>query len=156
MRLSDATIFTKLDANKGYWQIPLDYDSSLLTTVNTPFGCYRFKRLPFGVHSAQEVFHKRIQQIFGDMSNVETDIDDILIWGRDERIHHRRLIQCLERMRENNITLNIKKCSFGVPEVKYLGHKLNKNGVFPDEEKNGKINELLKQPFQSYEKPTHI
>ena len=142
MRLSDATIFTKLDANKGYWRIPLDYKSSLLTTVNTPFGRYRFKRLPFGVHSAQEVFHKKIQQIFGDMSNVETDIDDFLIWGSDEGTHNTRLIQCLERMRENNITLNIKKCSFGVPEVKYLGHKMNKNGVFPDVEKVKAIKEM--------------
>ena len=89
MRLAGVEIFTKLDANRGYWQIPLEYDSSLLTTVNTPR--YRFKRLPFGVHSAQEVFHKRIEQIFSDMLNVGTDIDDILIWGGDETTHNRTL-----------------------------------------------------------------
>ena len=76
------------------------------------------------------------------MSNEKTDIDDFLIWGSDEGTHNTRLIQCLERMRENNITLNIKKCSFGVPEVKYLGHKLNKNGVFPDVEKVKAIKEM--------------
>ena len=61
MRLSNAKVFSKLQANKGYWQIPLVYESSLLTTINTPFGRYRFKCLPFGIHSAEEVFHKRIQ-----------------------------------------------------------------------------------------------
>ena len=60
MRLSGATIFTKLDANKGYWQIPLDKASSFMTTINTPFGRYRFTRLPFRIHSEQEVFHKRV------------------------------------------------------------------------------------------------
>ena len=102
MRLSNAKVFSKLDANKGYWQIPLVYESSLLTTINTPFGRYHFKRLPFGIHSAQEVFHKRIQQIFGDIPNAETDIDDFLIWGTDESTHNERLIQCLDREGEQH------------------------------------------------------
>ena len=60
-RLSGAKLFTKLDANKGYWQIPLDEESIRLMTFNTPFGRYQFTRLPYGVYSAQEVFHKRIK-----------------------------------------------------------------------------------------------
>ena len=40
-------IFTIIDTNKGYWHEELDYESSLLCTFNTPFGRYRFKRLPF-------------------------------------------------------------------------------------------------------------
>ena len=59
-----------------------------------------------------------MQQILGDISNVETDIDGILIRGSDGSMHNKTLIQCLEPMRENNVTLNIKKCSFGAPEVK--------------------------------------
>ncbi len=76
-RLAGATCFTKIDANKGYWQIPLDEASSYLTTMNSPFGRYRFTRLPFGIHSAQEVFHKRISQSFNDIGKVKTDIYDI-------------------------------------------------------------------------------
>ena len=52
--LSDAKYFSVLDATSGYWQIKLDEESSLLTTFNTPFGRYRFTRMPFGIHSAQE------------------------------------------------------------------------------------------------------
>ena len=83
-RLSGAKLFTKLDAKKGYWQIPLDEESIRLTALNTPFGRYQFTRLPYGVHSAQEVFHKRINQSFDGISQVETNIDDMLIWGDTE------------------------------------------------------------------------
>ena len=78
-RLSGARIFSKLDANHGYWQIPLDDESQQLTTFNSPFGRYCFTRMPFGIKSAQEIFQKRMTQNFGDLEGVETDIDDILV-----------------------------------------------------------------------------
>ena len=64
------------------------------------------------------------------MENVETDIDDFLIWGTDDDAHNERLIEVLERLKKNNITLNIKilKCFFGVQEVTYLGHRINRDG----------------------------
>ena len=48
-RLTGATRFTKLDASKGYLQIPLDEQSSKLTTTNTPQGRYCFLQLPYGL-----------------------------------------------------------------------------------------------------------
>ena len=53
---SRAHVFTKLDANSGFWQIPLHSDSRPLTTFLTPFGRYCFNRLPFGITSALEHF----------------------------------------------------------------------------------------------------
>ena len=69
----------KLDANKGYWKISLDEEIIRLTTFSTPFGRYQFTRLPYGVHLAQKVFHKSINQSFDSISQLETDIDQILI-----------------------------------------------------------------------------
>ena len=89
------------------------------------------------------MFHKRVQHIFGDLSNVETDIDDFLIWAVEEETHHAQLIHVLDRARKHNMTLNINKCHFGVPEIVYLGHKLNVDGVFPDE---GKIKAIKDMP----------
>lgn len=62
--------------------------------------------MPFGIKSAQEVFQKRIAQHFDNIDGVEVDIDDILIWGRNEEKHNRRLRAVLQRCQEINLTLN--------------------------------------------------
>ncbi len=134
-RLHGAKYFSIVDANQGYWQIPLDDESSRLTTFNTPFGRYRFLRMPFGIHSAQEIFHKRVNHLFEDLEGVETDIDDILVCGRTIEEHDQRLKATLDRTKLIGMTLNPDKCKLRVTEVTYLGHKLTGEGVPPDQSK---------------------
>ena len=143
-RLSGAKLFTVLDANKGYWQIPLDEESIRLTPFNTSFGQYQFTRLPYAVHSAQEVSHERINQSFDGISQVETDIDDMLIWGHSDEDHIRCLIRCLEKAEMIEMTLNVEKCKFKETELIYLGHKLTTvNSIEPD---TNKTISILKMP----------
>ena len=49
-RMANRKWLTKLDGNRGYWQIPADEESQLLTTFNTPFGRYCYQVTPFGSH----------------------------------------------------------------------------------------------------------
>ena len=49
--LAGSKVFSKLDASNGYWNIQIDQESSMLTTFNTPFGRFRFNRLPLWVES---------------------------------------------------------------------------------------------------------
>ena len=101
----------------------------MLTTFGTPFGRYRYTRMPFGIHSAQEVFHKRLHELFHDLDGVETDIDDILVWGRTVQEHDERLEKTLQRARLSNLKLNPDKCKIGCTEVLYIGHVLTGDGI---------------------------
>ena len=78
-RLPGAKIFSTLDATSGFWQIPLDEESSFLTCFNTPFGRYRFQRLPFGIKSAPEVYQRVMEELFDDIKGCEVIADDIMV-----------------------------------------------------------------------------
>ena len=58
--LAKAKFFSKVDLSRGYWHCVLEEESSLLTTFSTPFGRYRWTRLPFGLSVSSEIFQKRL------------------------------------------------------------------------------------------------
>ncbi len=134
-RLGEARYMSVLDANQAFYQVRLDEESSYLCTMNTPYGRYRFLRLPYGIKSASEVFHRLVTQSFENMEGVESFVDDILVWGRDRDEHDRRLADVLEKLRKMNLKLNKDKCRFAVTEVRYLGHVIGNSTVKPDPEK---------------------
>ena len=96
-KLTGACFFSKLDAKSGYWQMKLTEQSSYLTTFNTPFGQYRFHRLPFGVISAHDDFQRKMDEIFGDIAGVTPLIDDIIISGTTREDHDANLKATLQR-----------------------------------------------------------
>ena len=80
-QMHSARFFTKLDASNGYWQIPVDHESSDLLTFATCFGCYKFNRMPYGIHSASEIFQLEISKIIEGIDGVTNSQDDIIIWA---------------------------------------------------------------------------
>ncbi|KAK0141090.1 hypothetical protein N1851_021892 [Merluccius polli] len=77
-KLAGAKYFSVLDARSGYWAIKLTTASSKLTTFNTPFGQYRFLRLPFGLISAQDEFQRKIDETYQGLEGVVAIVDDVL------------------------------------------------------------------------------
>ena len=133
-QIAGARYFSKLDANSGFWQIPLSKESALLTTFITPFGRYHFNRLPFGITSAPEHFQRRVSTLLRDLE-VVCLIDDVLIYGRSQEQHDERLLVVLNRLEEAGLTLNRDKCEFSKTEVKFLGHILSQDGIRSDPDK---------------------
>ena len=117
-----AALFSTLNANSGYWQISLDEESSKLCTFNSPWGRYRFKRLPFGINTSGDIFCQAMQEIFGDIRGVKVIVDDLLIHGKKTEEQDNRLRQVLERERQQNVTFNPVKAKIGLPKVHYVGH----------------------------------
>ena len=77
--MTGAKIFSTLDASAGYWQIQVDDESSELLVFNTPFGRFKFDRLPFGISCASEAFSQRVSQIIEGLDGVAHIQDDIII-----------------------------------------------------------------------------
>ena len=142
VNLADSKWFSKLDANSAFWQCKLDYESSLLTTFNTPWGRYRFLRMPYGISSASEYYQKQIVFMLEGISGVEVSHDDILIHAATKHEHDKILFQVLSVLKRNNVTLNKKKCIFGVQSLLFMGEIISAQGILPDPSKVVAINNL--------------
>ena len=141
-QLAEAHYFSKLDANSGFWQVPLSTESARLTTFITPYGRYYFNRLPFGISSAPELFQRRMSRALEGLQGVACHMDDILIHGTTKEEHDARLLRTLEKLLQHGITLNKDKCSFATESVKFLGHIVDREGIRPDPEKVKGINDM--------------
>ena len=64
---SGATLFSTLDAEKAFYQIQLDEESSKLLTFNTPFGRYRYLRMPMRI----KIPIGRLKSLFQKFTNKE-------------------------------------------------------------------------------------
>ena len=109
-KLRQARFFSIDDAKCGYWNVELDEESSYLTTFNSPFGRYRFKRMPFGLKMSQDIFQAKIDQTFEDCEGVVGIADDIVISGRTEEEHDRNLHRMIGRCQNTGLKLNPDKC----------------------------------------------
>ena len=69
-KLAGATHFSVVDARSGYWMVELDEESSLLTTFSTPYGRFKFNRLLFGLVVSQDIFQRRMDEIFGGLPGI--------------------------------------------------------------------------------------
>ena len=120
----------------------MDPKSSKLTTFITPFGRFKFNRLPFGITSAPEHFQRRMNQILAGMDGVVCLIDDILVYGTTQAEHDQRLMTVLRKIRDAGLTLNKDKCQFNTTSIKFLGQVVDQEGVKADPTKVQAVLEL--------------
>ena len=138
------TKVSKIDANSGFWTLPMDNQSQLLTTFNTPWGRYCFVKMPFGLNQAQYFFQFYMDAYFQDINSTPNVItDDVMIHGESNDQHDMHLLQVLNKCREIRLKLNPDKCQFGEKEVQFYGNVISSDGVKPDP---AKVYVILKMP----------
>lgn len=127
--LCNREFFTVLDMKDGYLQVKIDEESSDYCTFATPFGRYKYCRLPFGLCSAPEVFQKKNYEIFGDIDGIGLYFDDIIVTGKNEKEHDKNLHLVLERALSYGIKFNRNKIQFKCKSVKFMGQIYSKDGI---------------------------
>ena len=141
-QFANAKMFSKLDASNGFWQMKLEDGSTNFCTFNTPFGRYKYLRLPFGISSAPEIYHRTINSLFSHLEGVDTSMDDIIVYGSTPQEHDERLEATMNVVREVGLKLKKKKCEVGVEELTYLGDTISANGLKPDKRKVEAIQQM--------------
>ena len=117
--MTGATVFSKIDLNKGYHQLELHPNSRPITTFRTHQGLYRYKRLSFGINSAAEIFPKKIAEVIQNIPGAKNISDDI-IYTKEEDIDTPKAV--FARLRAHNLKVNKVKRVFGVSSLEFFGH----------------------------------
>ena len=102
----------------------------------TPFGRYRWARLPFGLKVSSEIFQRKLTEAVGDLNGTFTIADQA------KRDHEMKLCKLCERCKEEKIILNDEKKEIGLKEITFHGHKITSDGVNVDDKKVDAIREM--------------
>ena len=134
--LHGKNFFSVVDTKKGYWHVELDDESSFYVLLLPLLGDIdRFKRLPFGVILSQDIFQRKLDEVYKGIPNVVGIADDIVVCGNTEQEHDRAFIEMLKTTRAHNGCLNSKKQQFKQSKVDFFGHTLTDQGIQPAEDK---------------------
>jgi hypothetical protein len=141
--MTGSRYFTLLDIENAYWNIPIREDKDKAGFV-TPFGSFRYEKMAFDLSCASSTFQRVMDAMLVGLRDVEVLVylDDLLLFSETIEDHVRRMRLVFDRVREANLKLSVAKCTFAVPELVYLGHVVNKDGVAPDPSKVTAIREF--------------
>ena len=145
--LNGAKFFTVVDSTSLFYNHKLDEESSKLTTFGTPFGRYRYLRMPMVASLSSDVYQYKVDSHLESIQNCMAIADDIIIFGfRDDgKDHDVTVRQVLDKAKAVGMRFNPSKCQFRKTSVKFFGLVLSRNGVSPDPAKIQAL-ELLPEP----------
>jgi RNase H-like domain found in reverse transcriptase/Integrase zinc binding domain/Reverse transcriptase (RNA-dependent DNA polymerase) len=134
---------TALDLSMGYYHFKLDKELSDMSTFMLPFGLFKYTRLPMGLSISPDFFQERMAKLFGDLPWIKVFLDDLLIFSNGTfEDHMEKVSTALERLHAKNLAVNALKSYWAVEEVDYLGFRLTRQGVMPQERKVKAIMEM--------------
>ena len=131
--LHGARFLTTLDLQSGYHQLEVAEEDQHKTAFITPFGCFEFLRLPFGLSNSPATFVAALDIVLAGLQYVDciAYLDDIIIFAKTFEEHMQKLERVLQRLAEYGLKLKPSKCQFMRKEVQFLGHIISPKGLSP-------------------------
>ena len=142
-RLGKAKWFTKIDLQKGYYQVEIAEEDRWKSAFKTRYGTFQFLVMPFGLSGAPATFQRLMQNIFINELDefVVIYLDDVLVYSRTREEHMQHLRRVLEKAREHKLFLQLPKCEIVKQRVNYLGFVIEPGKVSADPKKVKTIQE---------------
>ncbi|KYO35017.1 hypothetical protein Y1Q_0000931 [Alligator mississippiensis] len=124
--LGQPKFISTLDLSKGFWQMALDLDVIGKSAFAMPLGLYEFTVLFFGTRYSPASFQRLINNLLqGYEQFVLAYIDNIAIFSQDFESRLIYLATTLNKIKQAGLTVKAKKCDLALPEVVYLGHRVD-------------------------------
>ena len=135
--LSGATIFSKIDLKSGYYQIRIQEGDEWKTAFKTKFGLYEWLVMPIGLSEAPGTFMRLMHFVLRPYIGVFVVVyfDDILVFSKSMKDHLNHVRAFLQTLRKERLYANMKKCTFGVDKLVFLGFVVSSKGVHVNEYK---------------------
>lgn len=127
-KLAGCVKFSTIDLSNAFFHVELDENSRHLTNFFSGEKYYRYKRLPFGLANAPDIFQSAMERLLQGCEGYMVYLDDILVYGKSSAEHRRNYAEVQRRLSRNNVRLNLDKCYFDQDEVLFLGFTINKHG----------------------------